>query len=72
MYGFSGRMRGFRKKYGMTQADLGAAIGLTDRTIRNIEAERYTPWPSTILKFAELEERYRRAEEAEDELTGVS
>jgi transcriptional regulator with XRE-family HTH domain len=70
---FAERLKEFRRKHRLTQHELGAALGVGNFTISSLELMRNRPFPQTVLKLAELEERYRQAEEAEiDELTGTS
>lgn len=70
---FAARMKAFRKKYGLTQPDLGAALGCSERTIRSLERCENAPFPQTLVRFDQLIEKYKAAEDAElDVLEGVS
>lgn len=70
---FAKRLRAFRKRYGLTQVDLSAALGLGLRTIGRLENCEFAPFPQTILKFGELVDKYEKAEDAEmDVLQGIS
>lgn len=69
---FAERLKNFRKQYGLTQLDLSAAMGCTERTIRSLERCENAPFPQTLIRFGELVERYAKAEEAESELMGIS
>jgi putative transcriptional regulator len=37
------RVRDFRSEHGLSQAELGDAMGVSRQTINSIETERYTP-----------------------------
>jgi DNA-binding XRE family transcriptional regulator len=70
---FARRMKRFRKEHGLTQVQLGAALGLSEWTISILENCRERPYSSTVLRFAKLEEKYEKAEALEMEsLEGLS
>jgi len=49
------RVRELREKHGaMTQAELGAAIGVTRQTIAAIEQGRYSPSLESAFRIAEV------------------
>jgi putative transcriptional regulator len=48
------RVREMRSKSGMTQADLGDALGVSRQTINSIEAGRYLPSLPLALKMSRL------------------
>ena len=47
-------IKSFRAEYGLTQQQLGAAVGLTRQTIIAIEAGRYSPSLETAFRIAEV------------------
>ena len=52
---FSNRLRELREEHGrMTQADLGAAIGVTRQTIIAIEQGRYSPSLESAFRIARV------------------
>jgi DNA-binding XRE family transcriptional regulator len=55
------RFKGFRRKFGVTQALLGDSIGICRQSINEIENRRVYPHYTTIARFADLEERHREA-----------
>lgn len=70
---FMERMRGFRREFHLTRKELAAAMGVNYQTIRVIEEGQVRPWLRTIEKFADVEEKYRRAADLEMEsLEGTS
>lgn len=48
------RVREEREARGMTQADLGAAIGMTRQTIAAIEQRRYSPSLESAFRLARV------------------
>ncbi|MDA8017689.1 MAG: helix-turn-helix transcriptional regulator [Thermoanaerobaculia bacterium] len=46
------RIKSFRKEHGMSQADLAAAVGVTQKTISTIESGRFTPSTVIALRIA--------------------
>ncbi|CAN5301649.1 helix-turn-helix transcriptional regulator [soil metagenome] len=48
------RVRIEREARGMTQAELGQAIGLTRQTVAAIEQRRYSPSLETAFRIAKL------------------
>jgi putative transcriptional regulator len=51
------RVRELREARGMTQGELGQAIGLTRQTIAAIEQRRYSPTLETAFRIARLFEQ---------------
>ena len=50
---FGARIRALRRERGMTQEDLAEAIGMSDRTVRNIERGSHPTTLATIGRLAE-------------------
>jgi putative transcriptional regulator len=48
------RVRDLRETYGLTQADLGEAIGVTRHTIIAIEQGRYSPSLESAFRISRL------------------
>lgn len=48
----SNRIKVFRNERGMSQADLAAAVGVTQKTISTIESGRFTPSTVIALRIA--------------------
>jgi putative transcriptional regulator len=48
------RVRELRADEGMTQSDLGAALGVSRQTINSIEAGRYLPSLPLAIRIARL------------------
>ena len=46
------RIKSFRKERGMSQTDLAAAVGVTQKTISTIESGRFTPSTVIALRIA--------------------
>lgn len=70
---FADRLRAFRKQHSLTQERLSAALGLHRTTIMSLENGLNRPFPSTLVKLAELEEKYEREAEREmEDLLGLS
>jgi DNA-binding XRE family transcriptional regulator len=70
---FAERLKRFRKKYCLTQPELGAAMGVTTHTLWSMEHCQYRPHEKTVLRFLKVEEKYERARQLElDELEGLS
>ena len=51
------RVRELREERGMTQAELGGAIGVTRQTVAAIEQNRYSPSLESAFRIARLFER---------------
>ncbi|MAT83654.1 MAG: transcriptional regulator [Gammaproteobacteria bacterium] len=51
------RVRELREERGMTQAELGEAIGVTRQTVAAIEQNRYSPSLESAFRIARLFER---------------
>jgi putative transcriptional regulator len=45
-------VRGLRSAWGLSQGDLGDALGVSRQTINAIETERYTPSLSLAIELA--------------------
>ncbi len=54
MLPIANRVREEREARGMTQSDLGAAIGMTRQTIAAIEQRRYSPSLESAFRLARL------------------
>jgi len=54
MFPIANRVRAEREARGMTQSELGAAIGLTRQTIAAIEQRRYSPSLEAAFRIARL------------------
>jgi putative transcriptional regulator len=54
MLPIANRVREEREARGMTQSELGAAIGLTRQTIAAIEQRRYSPSLESAFRLARL------------------
>jgi len=54
LYVVRNRVREMRTEAGMTQADLGDALGVSRQTINSIEAGRYLPSLPLALKIGRL------------------
>ncbi len=50
----------------MTQAQLGRAVGLTKRTIVNIEGGKHRPSVSSRVKFSTLAQKHEREKHDDD------
>ena len=48
------KIKAFRKKAGLTQAELGEAIGITDKHVCKIENATYMPSLETFLKIVSI------------------
>ena len=54
MFPIANNVRAEREARGMTQSELGAAIGLTRQTIAAIEQRRYSPSLEAAFRIARL------------------
>jgi len=54
MFPIDNNVRAEREARGMTQSELGAAIGLTRQTIAAIEQRRYSPSLEAAFRIARL------------------
>lgn len=52
--------RTWRKKKLMSQSQLAAALGITKRTVLNVEAGHHQPSYTTQARFRDLVERHRK------------
>lgn len=50
----------WRKSKLMSQSQLAAVLGITSRTVQNIEAGSVTPSYTSQSRFKELQERHKR------------
>ena len=48
------RVRELRERHGMTQAELGEAIGVTRQTVAAIEQNRYSPSLESAFRIARV------------------
>ena len=54
MFPIANNVRAEREARGMTQSELGAAIGLTRQTVAAIEQRRYSPSLEAAFRIARL------------------
>lgn len=54
MFSIANNVRAEREGRGMTQSELGAAIGLTRQTVAAIEQRRYSPSLEAAFRIARL------------------
>jgi putative transcriptional regulator len=54
MFPITNNVRAEREARGMTQSELGAAIGLTRQTVAAIEQRRYSPSLEAAFRIARL------------------
>ncbi|MBQ4833762.1 helix-turn-helix transcriptional regulator [Pseudoalteromonas sp. MMG010] len=50
----SNNVKALREKHGLTQSELGEAIGVTRQTVAAIEQRRYSPSLETAFRLAKL------------------
>lgn len=60
---YAGEWRRWRKAHGWTQAQMAQVLWLSVRTIRNVEHGYHPPSFSSRQRMAELQKRYREAQE---------
>jgi transcriptional regulator with XRE-family HTH domain len=65
---FVRRWLAFRKKYGLTQQQLAEAMGIHVATVHRVERGRYVPNNDTVLRFSEVEKKFKAGEETERSL----
>ena len=58
--------RSWRKERGWTQREMADVLGVSLRTVRNVELGWHPPCLSSRLKMEELQKRYREARELEN------
>lgn len=54
-------LRTWRKRHLMSQQQLAEQVGLTERTIHNIEAEKHKPNYQTQRRLRAIRDRYKKA-----------
>ena len=57
---FAQQVHEFREMFRLTQLQLAGYMGVSARTIRNIEAADVCPFPETELKFRKVESKFSR------------
>jgi transcriptional regulator with XRE-family HTH domain len=65
---FIARWVKFREEQGLTQGQLAEAMGISVREVQRIERGAFVPRNVTVLKFAEVERKYRAGAEVERSL----
>jgi transcriptional regulator with XRE-family HTH domain len=65
---FVRRWVAFRGKYGLTQRQLAEAMGTHYNTVCRVERGHYYPNNETVLRFEEVERRFKAGEEVQLEL----
>jgi DNA-binding XRE family transcriptional regulator len=59
---YAGEWLRWRKEHGLTQEQEAQALGITRKTIRDIEKGKHPPKLGSREKMAALQQRYREAE----------
>ena len=55
----------FRAKYGLTQQTLAEAMGIHVNTVYRVERGKFVPNNDTVLRFQEVERKYKAGETVE-------
>jgi DNA-binding XRE family transcriptional regulator len=61
----------FRADHGLTQETLAEAMGVHVNTVNRVEKGKFVPSNETVLRFAEVEDRYREGKKTEKVLNVV-
>ncbi len=65
---FAMRCLAFRKEFGLTQAVVAEALGISVATVNRNEREKYIPREKTVIAFSELVKRYKAGRRRETDL----
>jgi len=61
----------FREKYGLTQEQMAQGLGIHVNTVNRIERGKFVPREGVVLKFAELEKKFKDGERIAETLAWV-